>query len=311
MKRLWVLFFMIWPVLAIWICWYAPDYHWWFPTTVDPTGAASSSMGQKIDGLFYMILYITTIVFIGTQIGLGYVLWQGSKAEEDDVDADGKPRQVWFSHGSHSLEVIWTIVPAGILLFIALYQANVWAEFRISEYFPREKINSELAQLGINPTVKIVGEDGVERTARREALAEVTARQFEWRLRYPGFDSEGNLLPLMPMPQPTDLYDVNELHLPSGMPVVIELRSQDVQHSFFVPELRIKQDAVPGLVIPVWFDAPQSASYSLTCAELCGWGHYKMKAKVVMESREDFVAYLRELQQRQFDDGFAAGQTPE
>jgi cytochrome c oxidase subunit 2 len=86
---------------------------------------------------------------------------------------------------------------------------------------------------------------------------------------------------------------------------MIELRTQDVQHSFFIPELRVKQDAVPGLVIPVWFQADKSASYSLTCAELCGWGHYKMNARVVAEPAEQFVEYLRTLQREQFDDGFA------
>ncbi|QDU36447.1 Alternative cytochrome c oxidase subunit 2 [Maioricimonas rarisocia] len=266
MKRFWVLFFMFWPLLALYVCWVAPAYDWWFP------GAAASPLGQRIDDLFYLILIITTVVFIGTQAALGYVLWTGAQRSDE-----GSEERAWFSHGSHNLEVIWTIVPAGVLLFIALYQMDVWAEYRIKTSFPEE--------------------------VRNDPIAEVTARQFEWRIRYPGVDAEGNPLPLMPDPQPTDLYTVNDLHVPSGRPVMINLRTDDVQHSFFLPELRVKQDAVPGLVIPVWFEATKSGEYALLCAELCGWGHYKMKARLVAESETSWQTWLQELKAEQEFDG--------
>jgi cytochrome c oxidase subunit 2 len=303
-KRFWAIFFIFWPLLALAVCWMAPQWNWWFPTTTNPTGGADSPLGRRIDDLFYMILYVTTATFIGTQIALGYVLLKGSKRDEEDVDEVGAPRKALFTHGSHNLEVMWTIVPAGILLFIALYQMDVWAEFRIKDHFP-PGITPTVEELGINPKVEITRPDGRTVTVERNALAEVTARQFEWRIRYPGFDKEGKLLPLMPTPQPTDLYSVNDLHVPSRKPVLIELRTQDVQHSFFIPELRVKQDAVPGLVIPVWFEADKSATYTLLCAELCGWGHYKMKARVVTHTPEEFLEYLRGLKREQFDDGFA------
>lgn len=306
MRRFWAIFFIFWPILALYVSWKAPEWNWWFPTTVNPAGTSEAPLGQRIDDLFHMILYVTTVVFIGTQAALGYVLWSGSKPPEEDLDETGAPRKAWFTHGSHNLEVMWTIVPSGILLFIALYQMDVWAEYRIKDNFPKE-IAQTLQTLGINPRVEVERKTGAAVrtvTLMREAVAEVTARQFEWRIRYPGFGPDGKLLPLMPTPQPTDLYDVNDLHLPSGAPVLIELKTQDVQHSFFVPELRVKQDAVPGLVIPVWMQANKSAAYSLTCAELCGWGHYKMKARVVAEPPERFLAYLRRLHEAQFDDGY-------
>ena len=131
MRRFWAIFFIFWPILAVWLCIAAPDYGWWFPTTINPEGTSESPLGRRIDDLIYMNLYVPTIVFNGTHIAQGYVLWKGSKAPEDDVDATGAPRKALFSHGSHNLEVMWTIVPAGILLFIALYQMDVWAEFRI------------------------------------------------------------------------------------------------------------------------------------------------------------------------------------
>jgi cytochrome c oxidase subunit 2 len=275
-KRFWCWFFMFWPVVAIIFCGMAPRMGWWFPTTINPTGAASSPLGRKIDDLFYLILIITTITFVGTQIALGYVLFTGAKRTDP-----GNTERAWFSHGSHNLEVIWSIVPAGILLFIALYQMDVWAEYRVKSNFPKE--------------------------TRKGPMAEVTARQFEWRIRYPGLDENGKLLPLMNEPQPTDLYAVNDLHLPSARPVMINLRTQDVQHSFFLPELRVKQDAVPGLVIPVWFEADKSTTYVLLCAELCGWGHYKMKANFVAQKEEDFIEYLKKLKAEQSYHGPLAG----
>ncbi|MCA9081201.1 MAG: cytochrome c oxidase subunit II [Planctomycetaceae bacterium] len=263
----------------------SPGYGWWFPSE------AASPLGQRIDDLFYMILMITTVTFIGTQIGLVYVLFKGARRTDADVN-----EKAWFSHGSHELEVIWSVVPAFILLFIALYQLDVWADYRVKNLFPREEMS------------KLLEEKLHQKRTEHDslALAEVTARQFEWRIRYPGFDADGHLLPLMPEPQPTDLYAVNDLHMPVKVPVMINLKSQDVQHSFFLPELRVKQDAVPGLVIPVWFEANHQRSYALLCAELCGWGHYKMKAQLVAESDEAFLEYLHELHEQQFFDGVAA-----
>jgi len=262
------LFFVFWPIVAVVACWIAPNMGWWFPGD----GHAQSPLGERIDGLFYMILYIVTVVFIGTQVALGYALWRGA------VDREGR---AWFSHGSHNLEVIWTIVPAGILLFIALYQMDVWAEYRVQANYPQKAVNAP--------------------------IAEVTARQFEWRIRYPApgreFYGKEDIEHWLRNPEPGDLYSVNDLHVPSGKPVMIHLRSGDVQHAIFIPMLRVKQDAVPGLIIPVWFQASKSDQYEMLCAELCGWGHYKMKARVWAQSDEDFRAYLEQLKKDQFYDG--------
>jgi cytochrome c oxidase subunit 2 len=294
-NRFWVVFFIFWPIVAVVLCAIAPSMNWWFPGATGPTrGEAASPLGQRIDDLFYMILVITSIVFILTQAALGFALWTGATRTKDDS------AKSWFSHGSHNLEVMWTIVPAGVLLFIALYQMDVWAEYRIKDNFPQERMEAVLTRLGIDYSDENLHGEPVHRLA----LAEVTARQFEWRIRYPGFDADGNLLPLMRDPQPTDLYAVNDLHLPVGNPVMIQLRSGDVQHSFFLPELRVKQDAVPGLVIPVWFEANASGEYTLLCAELCGWGHYKMKAQFVAETEDEFLEYLRDLHAEQNDDAF-------
>lgn len=263
MGKFWALFFMAFAAICVGLCWVAPDYGWWFP---NHNAVAKSTIGLQIDDLFHLILIIVAVTFIGVNIALGYALWMGAEAGQE------LGKKALFSHGSHTLEVIWTIVPSGILLFIALYQMDVWAHYRVKAFFPK----------------------------RTEAVAEVTARQFEWRIRYPARGKK-----LMPKPQPDDLYTVNDLHVPTGAPVAISLRTEDVQHSFFVPELRVKQDAVPKLVIPVWFEVTQPGSYELVCAELCGWGHYKMKARVVAESEANFEAWREATAAEQFYDGVA------
>lgn len=262
-KKFWAFFFIFWPAVALYVCLIAPSQNWWFP------GASMSKVGHQIDGLFYLILLIVTLTFVGTQIGLGYVLWRGATKKPGD--------KAVFSHGSHKLEIIWTAVPAFILVFISLSQLEVVANIRVLSRFPEE----------------------IRRTS---AIAEVTARQFEWRIRYPKPGTE-----LSTEPQAGDLHYVNEVHVPVSRPVMLNLRSGDVQHAFFSPQLRVKQDAVPGLVIPIWFEAEKAGVYDLVCAELCGWGHYKMKARIVVESEEEFERYIERLQSEQDEDGTGRG----
>jgi cytochrome c oxidase subunit II len=270
-KRAWVIFFIAWPIVAIVASVISPAERWWFPSP------AESPIGRQIDDLFYMILIIVSVAFIGTSSALGYVLWRGARETDH-------PGRALFTHGSHRLEVVWTIVPAGILLFIALYQLDTWSAYRVKENYPMR--------------------------ARLQPVAEVTARQFEWRVRYPApdrkFKSLSDVDGWLKKPEAGDLYAVNELHIPTGSPVVIHLRSGDVQHAFFVPDIRVKQDAVPGLVIPIFFEILHPRTYEWVCAELCGWGHYKMKARVIAQPKEDYEAFLKTLQKEQFDDGVPA-----
>ena len=262
--KFWAVFFSASAAIAVVLCWVAPDYGWWFP---DGNAPARSTIGLRIDDLFHLILIITSVTFIGVNVALGYVLWKGAEA------GSTPGAKALFSHGSHTLEVIWTIVPSGILLFIALYQMDVWADYRVKAFFPK----------------------------MTEPVAEVTARQFEWRIRYPARGKK-----LMPTPQPDDIHTVNDLRVPTGRPVAISLRTDDVQHSFFVPEFRVKQDAVPKLVIPIWFEVTQPGEYTLTCAELCGWGHYKMRARVKATSETEFEAWREEAAADQFYDGVSS-----
>ena len=240
MSKFWALLFLLVPILGVATFAVAPYLNSWLPLDI-------SEHGRRIDHLFYFILYLTGVVFIATEIVLFYFMWK--------YDRTSNAEPVKYTHGSHSLEVVWTILPAATLLFIAIYQMDAWAEAKLASRAP-----------DMAPTV------------------EVTGRQFEWRFRYPGPDGH--------LHTPDDILGVNELHLPAKEDIVVVLKSEDVLHSFFLPNLRVKQDAVPGMQQLVWFKALQDGRYDLVCAELCGWGHYKMKGQVVFEPRADFDAWL-------------------
>jgi cytochrome c oxidase subunit 2 len=253
--RYWSLLFALAAIACVAAFVYSPfSPEWWLPnpSSGDPHRAIST-FGREIDSLFVIILWITGIVFIGTQIVLVWVAWRFV----DQRDAEGKPvRSARYLHGSQRLEVIWTIIPAAILVFIALYQMGTWASIKFRSAAPR-----------VPP------------------LAEITARQFQWVMRYAGHDGKLNT--------PDDLFTVSDLHFVKNKQVLIYLKSSDVLHSFFLPHLRIKQDAVPGITIPVWFDADMAGKYELVCAELCGWGHYKMRGTVtVHETEAEFQKWM-------------------
>jgi cytochrome c oxidase subunit 2 len=137
----------------------------------------------------------------------------------------------------------------------------------------------------------------------------VVAEQFAWNVHYPGDDGvfgkrSPELIDVVRNPLGLDMTDaaaaddvvsVNELHLPVDRPVIVNLSSKDVIHSFGVPQLRVKQDAIPGLVIPIWFRPTVEGEYEIACAQLCGLSHYRMKGFVTVESEEALGAFLTEM----------------
>jgi cytochrome c oxidase subunit II len=158
-----------------------------------------------------------------------------------------------YTHGSNRLEVIWTIVPAVICVVLALLSRRVWADI---------KLNMPPGAMPI----------------------EVMGEQFAWNIRYPGPDGK--------LETPDDVVSLNQMHIPVGRPVVVTLRSKDVIHSFFLPEFRVKQDAVPGMRTRIWFEATRVGNWEIACAELCGLGHYRMKGFLTVETPESFERWL-------------------
>ena len=269
MGRFWSILFLLVPILGvgIFVCAImtnsAPFYGHWFPEDI-------SDHGYIVDNLFNTIMYLTGFIFVATGLALFWFLWK--------YDAAKNPDPVKFTHGSHTLEVVWSILPAATLLFIAIYQMNAWADAKL---------------------LRPVDEDGQP----MRPMAEVTGRQFEWRIRYAGAD---NLLGTE-----DDLHTVNDLHVPVGEDVVLRITSMDVLHSFFLPNVRIKQDVVPGMKQFVWFRPLKVGQYDIVCAELCGWGHYKMKGQLTVETRDRFNRWFEQAQAEQQQDAFAISEDEE
>jgi cytochrome c oxidase subunit II len=133
----------------------------------------------------------------------------------------------------------------------------------------------------------------------------VVAEQFAWNIHYPGDDGEfGATSPALisgtnplgldraSMHAEDDVVVVNQLHLPVGRPVVMQLSSKDVIHSFGVPAMRVKQDAIPGVLAPVWFTPTVTGQYEIACSQLCGLAHFRMRAVMTVESAAAFQAFL-------------------
>lgn len=157
-------------------------------------------------------------------------------------------------HGNTRLEIVWTLVPFIGVMYIAFASASVWLDIKSADRMPT---------------------DGLE--------LRVHAQQFEWNVTYPGADGQ--------IETDDDFVARNQLHIPVGMPVRLVLTAEDVIHSFYIPEFRVKQDAVPGMEIPVWFEATTVGDYTLGCAELCGLGHYRMRGSVTVHSPQEFDSW--------------------
>lgn len=151
-----------------------------------------------------------------------------------------------------------------------------------------------------------------ERTSARPTDANpvvlrVVAEQFAWNVHYPGADGEfgDTSISLVSPTNPLgldrasrfgkdDLVLQNEMHLPVNRPVIIQLSSKDVIHSFGVPAMRVKQDAIPGLLSTAWFTPILEGQFDIVCSQLCGLGHYRMRGTIIVESEEAYGRFLLE-----------------
>ena len=135
----------------------------------------------------------------------------------------------------------------------------------------------------------------------------VVAEQFSWNFHYPGADRMfgRTSITLVDPENPLgldrrdpaakdDITTINQLHLPVGRTAVVHLSSKDVIHSLGMPEMRVKQDAIPGIVQPVWFTPTQTGRWEIACSQLCGLAHYRMKAFYTIQTPEQFQAWLDE-----------------
>jgi cytochrome c oxidase subunit 2 len=211
----------------------------WLPEDV-------STFGPDIDSLFYLIYYITAATFIVVTVLMVWFVIAYRQREG---------RRAIYTHGNTTLEIIWTIVPAAILIVLSFMSVSTWA--RVKRHAPDSDFELQ-----------------------------VTAKQFNWEIVYPGTDGKFGT--------DDDRKFDNDLHVPVNKVVRIQLLASDVIHSFFLPNLRLKQDAVPGRNILVWFEATKPGKYELPCAELCGFGHSGMRGWLFVHTQEDYTKWAQE-----------------
>jgi cytochrome c oxidase subunit 2 len=221
-----------------------------------------STYAGEIDRLFYIILVITGLIFVIVQGALLYFVFKYRHVEG---------RKAFHIHGNMRAEAIWTAIPFVIVIGIALISIGPWLRLRDHDRFPPAELE-----------------------------VEVTAKQFEWNVTYPGPDGT--------LGTGDDFVRRNQLHIPVGRVVHVHLGAEDVIHSFFLPEFRVKQDAVPGMRQLVWFEAMETGTYTLGCAELCGMGHYRMRGTVTVHDGAAFDSWQQSSGEAAFaddDDGDA------
>ena len=248
--------------IAIWLItilsvWMFVSGKWWFPPAITEHGPA-------YDRQFLITIIVVGVSFAAAQIGLGWVVWKFRDS--------GDKQRATYSHGNNRLEVIWTVVTAVIFISLGIMGQRVWASLNLTK------------------------------VPAGAYTVEVVAQQFSWNFHYPGKDgvfgrTDPNLIDDSSLnyvglddtdPNAKDDSVVATLAVPANRPVELVLNSKDVTHSFFVPQLRFKQDLVPGMKIHVHFTALQPGKYELACAELCGMNHFKMKAYMLVLPQNEF-----------------------
>jgi cytochrome c oxidase subunit 2 len=236
---------------------------WWLP----PGASASAAL---IDHHFTITFILMGVVFLAAQLILGYFVW---KYRDRGTQSPAR-----YSHGNNTLEIVWTVLTTILFVGLNLMSSSIWA----SERF---------------------------RPAAPGALqVEVTGMQFAWYFRYAGPDGKfGATKPELVDPSAggesaigldssdaasKDDVVTGTMYLPVNREVEVILKAHDVIHSFFVPAMRFKQDAVPGIAIRMHFTPISTGDYEIACAELCGLGHYKMHGMLKVVTQEEFDKWL-------------------
>ncbi len=233
---------------------------WWFPPPINEHGAL-------YDQQFMNTLIVTGVVFFLAQMALGWVIFRFR-------DRGGRAS---YTEGNNKMEVLWTSGAFVLFVGAVLMSTSLWAGFHFS------------------PT-----KEGAMRI-------ELMGKQFSWSFRYPGPDGKFGKLDIKQIndaggnpfgidekdPAGKDDVTSSAVRVPVGKPILLVMRSRDVIHNFFVRELRLKQDLVPGMEIPFRFQADKIGSYEVACSELCGLGHHQMRTTLEVLSAEDFEKWLK------------------
>ncbi|HTR41106.1 MAG TPA: hypothetical protein VMH87_05780 [Pseudomonadales bacterium] len=230
----------------------------------------ASSNGQDVDNLIIYVHWLMLALFIGWVIYFVYAVWRFQKKRNPKADYYGVR-----NHASSYIELAVAGIEGFLLIFIAV---PLWSK-AVDKYPP----------------------------ANESTVIQVVAQQYAWNARYPGpdgvfgkqemrFVSTTNVFGVDPTDPngKDDIVTLNDIHVPIGKPVIIYVSSKDVIHSLKIIAMRVCQDAIPGLRIPVWFTPTQIGRYQINCAQLCGPGHSAMTGGyVTVDSAEDYQKWLQ------------------
>ncbi len=227
-------------------------------SAADPQNTLGSNLGivaKKQADLFWTVFAWATIVFVFVESLLLFTVWRFRRRE-----GAPEPHQ---THGNTRLEIGWTVVPALILITVAVPTVSLLWELA--------------AQPAVAVDVNVIG------------------HQWWWEFQYPnmGTTDISNPSPSWGPTCPSCLVTANELHIPQGETVEFHLTSADVIHSFWVPKLGGKLDVVPGKTQSFWLRGDEPGMFYAQCAELCGIQHANMKFRVVVDTREKFNQWVQ------------------
>lgn len=268
-------------VLTLVSLWYGQN-HGLLPT-------AASDEAVLIDGLFNAMLTVSIGIFLLVEGVLIYAGFRYRRREGDNED--GSPID-----GNVPLEILWTAIPAIIVIGISVYSFDVYNEmggFNLQggDEVPIEETMSSsgtaiAATLTDKPATteqKLISQSDLDHSLNTSVkqkqpplIINVTALQYAWLFTYPNEVLTG------------------ELHIPVGQAVQMKMTASDVIHAFWVPQFRLKQDVIPGKETEVRFRPTKIGTYPLICAELCGPYHGVMQSQVVVESQADFDSWMEE-----------------
>jgi cytochrome c oxidase subunit 2 len=228
----------------------------------------AATHAPEIDQMLSLVHWLMLVLFVGWGVFFIYVLARFRRGANPRASYEG-------AHGnvSKGIEVAIVVVEMVLLFFYAI---PAWAT-RVQN-FPAEN---------------------------QATVVRVISEQFSWNIHYPGADGVfgrtdiSKVAPDNPIgldrsdpAAKDDIATINQLSLPVDKPVLVHLSSKDVIHSFGLFELRVKQDAIPGMDIPVWFIPNKIGEYEIACSQLCGLGHYRMRGFVSVKSQADFSKWL-------------------
>lgn len=253
---------LVWLVTAVTVVLFAMR-RWWLPEAIN-------AHARAWDAQFGLTMWLIGGVFLAAQIALGWVILR-YRSSEPAVESG--------SHGNHRLELIWTGAATIVFIGICVLSTAIWAGVHLDKAPPNAlRIEAIAKQFAWN--FRYAGPDGKFGRTKTELISDANGNPF-------GLDDTD--------PLGRDDLAVAALRVPAGRPVVLLLKSRDVIHNFFVRELRIKQDLVPGMEIPLHFTADKPGAYEVACSELCGLGHHQMRTQLIVLEPAAFVQWQREM----------------